>query len=179
MDTYRNFIDGKWVESASSKTVNNINPGKHRRRHRHNQAGHPRRSARRGRSCGRKPFTAGARRRRRRADESSRKAARLMEEAQGRAGPNPDARRRQDDRRIARRAAALDQCRGVLRGRIAPHEWRDDSFRVAVELCLHDQTTAGRCCLRHALEFSGGDSRSGKSRRRWSPATQSFSNRRR
>src|SRR5687767_6908854 len=26
MDTYRNFINGKWVESVSSKTVNNINP---------------------------------------------------------------------------------------------------------------------------------------------------------
>src|SRR5918999_1618400 len=26
METYRNFINGKWVESASSKTVNNINP---------------------------------------------------------------------------------------------------------------------------------------------------------
>jgi acyl-CoA reductase-like NAD-dependent aldehyde dehydrogenase len=26
MDTYRNFIGGKWVESTSSKTVNNINP---------------------------------------------------------------------------------------------------------------------------------------------------------
>src|SRR5438445_12040881 len=26
MDTYRNFINGEWVESISSKTVNNINP---------------------------------------------------------------------------------------------------------------------------------------------------------
>src|SRR5258705_5435685 len=26
MDTYRNFINGQWVESSSSKTVNNINP---------------------------------------------------------------------------------------------------------------------------------------------------------
>src|SRR5256885_3089911 len=26
METYRNFINGKWVESASSKTVKNINP---------------------------------------------------------------------------------------------------------------------------------------------------------
>src|SRR6266566_2971029 len=26
MDTYRNFIDGKWVESVSSHTVSNINP---------------------------------------------------------------------------------------------------------------------------------------------------------
>src|SRR5213593_2838955 len=26
METYRNFIGGKWIESASSKTVNNINP---------------------------------------------------------------------------------------------------------------------------------------------------------
>src|SRR5256884_4889743 len=26
MDTYRNFIGGKWVESKSAKTVNNINP---------------------------------------------------------------------------------------------------------------------------------------------------------
>src|SRR5437588_6509835 len=26
MDTYKNFIGGKWVESTSSKTVNNINP---------------------------------------------------------------------------------------------------------------------------------------------------------
>ena len=26
MDTYRNFINGKWVESSSSKTVKNINP---------------------------------------------------------------------------------------------------------------------------------------------------------
>src|SRR5213594_2024288 len=26
MDNYRNFIGGKWIESASSKTVNNINP---------------------------------------------------------------------------------------------------------------------------------------------------------
>src|SRR5438067_12023226 len=26
MDTYRNFINGKWVESTSAKTVNNINP---------------------------------------------------------------------------------------------------------------------------------------------------------
>src|SRR5258705_2161927 len=26
MDTYRNFIGGKWIESGSSKTVNNINP---------------------------------------------------------------------------------------------------------------------------------------------------------
>src|SRR5947207_6308498 len=26
MDTYRNFIDGKWVESVSSRTVSNINP---------------------------------------------------------------------------------------------------------------------------------------------------------
>src|SRR2546430_17559702 len=26
MDTYRNFIGGKWVESNSSKSVNNINP---------------------------------------------------------------------------------------------------------------------------------------------------------
>src|SRR5882672_8014122 len=26
MDTYRNFIGGKWIESSSSRTVNNINP---------------------------------------------------------------------------------------------------------------------------------------------------------
>jgi acyl-CoA reductase-like NAD-dependent aldehyde dehydrogenase len=26
MDTYRNFIDGKWIESSSSKTVDNVNP---------------------------------------------------------------------------------------------------------------------------------------------------------
>ena len=26
MDTYRNFINGQWVESVSSKSVNNINP---------------------------------------------------------------------------------------------------------------------------------------------------------
>jgi len=26
MDTYRNFIDGKWIESNSSRTVSNINP---------------------------------------------------------------------------------------------------------------------------------------------------------
>ena len=26
MDTYKNFINGKWIESSSSKTVNNINP---------------------------------------------------------------------------------------------------------------------------------------------------------
>src|SRR6201988_3059231 len=26
METYRNFINGKWVESASAKTVSNINP---------------------------------------------------------------------------------------------------------------------------------------------------------
>jgi methylmalonic acid semialdehyde dehydrogenase len=26
MDTYKNFIGGKWIESTSSKTVNNINP---------------------------------------------------------------------------------------------------------------------------------------------------------
>ena len=26
MDTYRNFINGKWVESTSSKTVSNLNP---------------------------------------------------------------------------------------------------------------------------------------------------------
>src|SRR6185295_9311491 len=26
MDNYRNFIDGKWVESSSSRTVSNINP---------------------------------------------------------------------------------------------------------------------------------------------------------
>src|SRR5437763_14059395 len=26
METYRNFIGGKWVESTSSKTVKNINP---------------------------------------------------------------------------------------------------------------------------------------------------------
>ncbi len=26
MDTYKNFINGKWIESASTKTVNNINP---------------------------------------------------------------------------------------------------------------------------------------------------------
>jgi len=26
MDTYRNFINGKWVESSSAKTVNNLNP---------------------------------------------------------------------------------------------------------------------------------------------------------
>src|SRR5437660_6054788 len=26
MQTYRNFIGGKWIESASSKTVNNVNP---------------------------------------------------------------------------------------------------------------------------------------------------------
>ena len=26
MDTYRNFINGKWVESTSAKVVNNINP---------------------------------------------------------------------------------------------------------------------------------------------------------
>src|SRR5439155_24478957 len=26
MDTYRNFIGGKWAESSSSKTVKNINP---------------------------------------------------------------------------------------------------------------------------------------------------------
>jgi aldehyde dehydrogenase (NAD+) len=26
MDTYKNFIGGKWVESSSAKTVNNINP---------------------------------------------------------------------------------------------------------------------------------------------------------
>ena len=26
METYRNFIDGKWVESVSSRTVSKINP---------------------------------------------------------------------------------------------------------------------------------------------------------
>src|SRR5437879_5960182 len=26
MDTYRNFIGGKWIESSSSRTVNNVNP---------------------------------------------------------------------------------------------------------------------------------------------------------
>src|ERR1041385_5428431 len=26
MDTYKNFINGKWIESTSSKTVNNVNP---------------------------------------------------------------------------------------------------------------------------------------------------------
>ena len=26
MDTYKNFINGKWIESSSTKTVNNINP---------------------------------------------------------------------------------------------------------------------------------------------------------
>ena len=26
MDTYRNFINGQWVESTSARTVNNINP---------------------------------------------------------------------------------------------------------------------------------------------------------
>ena len=26
METYRNFINGNWVESASSKTVSNVNP---------------------------------------------------------------------------------------------------------------------------------------------------------
>src|SRR5437667_5932865 len=26
MDTYKNFIGGKWIESTSAKTVNNINP---------------------------------------------------------------------------------------------------------------------------------------------------------
>ena len=26
MDTYRNFIGGKWIESSSSKTVSNVNP---------------------------------------------------------------------------------------------------------------------------------------------------------
>ena len=26
MDTYRNFIGGKWIESSSSRTVNNTNP---------------------------------------------------------------------------------------------------------------------------------------------------------
>src|SRR5258707_9224790 len=26
MDTYRNFIGGKWAESSSAKTVNNVNP---------------------------------------------------------------------------------------------------------------------------------------------------------
>src|SRR5512140_2221053 len=26
MDTYKNFIGGKWVESSSSKIVNNVNP---------------------------------------------------------------------------------------------------------------------------------------------------------
>ena len=26
MDTYRNFINGKWIESTSAKTVDNINP---------------------------------------------------------------------------------------------------------------------------------------------------------
>src|ERR1700750_851899 len=26
MDTYKNFINGKWTESSSAKTVNNINP---------------------------------------------------------------------------------------------------------------------------------------------------------
>src|SRR5256714_15436786 len=26
MNTYRNFIGGKWIESTSAKTVNNINP---------------------------------------------------------------------------------------------------------------------------------------------------------
>src|SRR5207253_11209394 len=26
MDNYRNFIGGKWIESTSAKTVNNINP---------------------------------------------------------------------------------------------------------------------------------------------------------
>src|SRR5712691_4304617 len=26
MDTYRNFIGGKWIESSSTKTVNNVNP---------------------------------------------------------------------------------------------------------------------------------------------------------
>ena len=26
METYRNFIGGKWIESASSKVVENLNP---------------------------------------------------------------------------------------------------------------------------------------------------------
>src|SRR5947208_15370594 len=26
MDTYKNFINGKWIESSSAKTVNNVNP---------------------------------------------------------------------------------------------------------------------------------------------------------
>jgi aldehyde dehydrogenase (NAD+) len=26
MDNYRNFINGQWIESASSKSVNNLNP---------------------------------------------------------------------------------------------------------------------------------------------------------
>ena len=26
MDTYRNFINGEWVESVSSRTVSNVNP---------------------------------------------------------------------------------------------------------------------------------------------------------
>src|SRR5229473_6319162 len=26
MDSYRNFIGGKWAESSSAKTVNNVNP---------------------------------------------------------------------------------------------------------------------------------------------------------
>ena len=26
MDTYRNFINGKWIESSSSKTAANLNP---------------------------------------------------------------------------------------------------------------------------------------------------------
>src|SRR5881396_780516 len=26
MDTYKNFINGKWIESSSTKTVDNVNP---------------------------------------------------------------------------------------------------------------------------------------------------------
>jgi len=26
MDTYKNFINGKWIESSSTRTVNNVNP---------------------------------------------------------------------------------------------------------------------------------------------------------
>src|SRR5215467_4205910 len=26
MDTYKNFINGKWIESTSTKSVNNVNP---------------------------------------------------------------------------------------------------------------------------------------------------------
>ena len=128
MDTYRNFINGKWVESTLvANVVNNINPAntddvigtvkqatrEEARSAVEAAADSVSRLARNTCACARK-------------NRRARRAS--VGRTQGRAGANPDSRRRQDTGRVARRVATLDQRGGVLRGRVAPHERRDNSI---------------------------------------------------